>query len=166
MDFILLDDEGEIRVWLQDNNTGLFNSPIIEHLVSSTNDWMRTDIHNRLWLVNYNNDQYMDFVGLHADGTIIVWLQNGSNNRVGGYDIRELLVGDTNKWLNTELHRRLWITDHNGDGDADVIGIADDGDVVIWMQNNTTGLLGNYRVKEHFVSNATNWLTRYYHFRF
>lgn len=163
LDFIGLTNQGEVVVWTQDED-GKFNGHNgREYLVSNTMDWMRNDIHERLWLRDYEGDGDLDFIGLSNDGKVIVWTQD-ANGKFNGYNAKEHLVADTLDWMRTDIHRRLWLEDYEGDGDMDFIGLSNSGEVIVWTQD-ADGKFNGYNAKEHLVADTMDWMRNDIHER-
>jgi RHS repeat-associated protein len=101
--------------------------------VSPANQFFHSNLHARVWLSDVNGDGLSDLVGIN-DGGIFVHRNTGSSFLPHEGWLASPYVSPANQFFHLNLHARVWLTDVNGDGLPDFVGINDGG---IFIHRNT-----------------------------
>jgi lysophospholipase L1-like esterase len=88
---------------------------------------------SKIHLADFNGDHKLDYIYVHDDSSVEVWLNNGGDGR-GGWNYIGLVargVGVSGS--------KIRFADFNGDGKVDYYSVRDDSSVDIWLNNGGDG---------------------------
>jgi hypothetical protein len=125
-DLLWRNTNGSVVAWLMDGNTLTSATTLIGAQANPNTAW--SIIHTG----DLNGDGKDDIIWRNADGSIAVWLMNGTSLQSGSG-----ILGANSVW--TISH----VGDFNGDGKSDILWRHTDGSVAIWLMDGTTVLPGS-----------------------
>jgi hypothetical protein len=156
-DIVGIDSAG---VHWQLNTGGGFSAEEIQPSIFNTSQgWFATSIHNRVWLADINGDGLPDFVGIDSAG--VHWQLNTGNGFAAGQFQSSAFV-TSQGWFVTSIHDRVWLTDINGDGLPDFVGVDSAG--VHWQLNTGNGFSAEQVQSSAFVT-SQGWFATSLHNR-
>ncbi|MCX7747082.1 MAG: VCBS repeat-containing protein [Clostridia bacterium] len=128
--------DGRIMVMMA-NGDGTFQDIKVTQGVGFQSDqgWFSKDSAPRVWPADINGDGYADLVGIAYDGAVMVMISNGDGTFQDMRITQGIGFQSIDGWFAKEYSPRVWPADINGDGSADLVGIAFDGAVMVMMAN-------------------------------
>ena len=143
-------------VWQLNTGAGfgvVQSQPNLQFLPSS--GWFNIDIHNRVWVSDINGDSYPDILGLTNAG--IVWqLGTGAGFGMPQSQADNYFRPDAG-WFSPGFHGRVWVTDINGDGRPDILGI-NNGEIA-WQLNTGSGFANAVGIPNPQFLPSTGWFS-------
>jgi RHS repeat-associated protein len=106
--------------------------------ISPRHNFFSMGLNPRVWITDVNGDGLPDILGIN-DGGIFVHRNTGSSFLPHEAWLSSPYIAPGRQFFDSNLHARVWVTDVNGDGLPDIVGINDGG---IFVHRNTgTGFL-------------------------
>ncbi|MFH1814661.1 MAG: FG-GAP-like repeat-containing protein, partial [Pseudomonadota bacterium] len=151
-DFIGIDSAGVH--WQLNTGSGFSSKQFQSSAFITSQGWFATSIRNRVWLTDINGDGLPDFVGIDSVG--VHWQLNTGNGFTAEV-VQPSSFVTSQGWFVTSLHGRVWLTDINGDGLPDFIGIDNTG--VHWQLNTGDGFAAGQSQSSGFLT-SNGWFTQ------
>jgi hypothetical protein len=98
-------------------------------------DWWSTTTHPRIYLADASGDGRADWIGIASNGDVWVARSTGTAFDAAALWRAATVFSVANGWWTTATHPRVWLADVTGDGRADVLGVANNGD--LWVAEST-----------------------------
>jgi hypothetical protein len=103
---------------------------------SVNNSWFTTALNKRIWLGDVTGDGMADFVGAADNGDIWMSVATGTSFAPASNVRMASIFSATNGWYDPTWWDRVWLADVTGDLRADLVGVANNGD--IWVSEGTS----------------------------
>ena len=140
--------------WQLNTGSGFAAAQRADTTFQPSGGWFDPGIQNRVWIADVNGDGLPDILGATNGG--LYWQLNT------GTGFAAAQRADTNfqpagGWFDPTLQSRIWITDVNGDGLPDILGVTDSG--FYWQLNTGNGFAAAQRADTSFTISG-GWFTR------
>ncbi len=134
--------DGILKVWLANADGTAFITP--DHAWSTTSqNWT-----NWVWTGDFNGDGKTDIASGFPNGTIKVWLSNGSSF------VDQVWTTTATNWYSPSY---TWAGDFNGDGKTDIAVGFPDGTLKVWISSGSSFITPDHAWSTT-SQNWTNWV--------
>jgi hypothetical protein len=137
-DIVALGNDGSVRVSTALGDGG-FAAPATWHGASELGaSYQSTSLHRRVWMGDVNGDRRADVIAVANDATVKAMISTGTAFApLAPAGITSMFRWDTG-WYYTGTRERVFVTDLNGDGRSDILGIVWQG--YPWVSLNVNGV--------------------------
>ena len=147
---------GEIIVMLNQGN-GVFSAAIgSSDAFRTAESWFYTGYKQRVWPADVNGDGKTDLMGIDYSGRILYVLSNGNGTFSALQAGTMSEYKNAGQWFDISTRDRVWPADINGDGKADLVGVAYSGAIVV-MLNQGNGAFSAVIVSSNAFRTDENW---------
>ncbi|WP_344469891.1 VCBS repeat-containing protein, partial [Kitasatospora kazusensis] len=127
-DYIILGDDGSVHVYLNKGTDGHGGwQDYGQVAIGMTND------KSRVRFADWDGDGRADYIVINPDGSVHVMLNKGGDGHGGWQDLGQVAVGTTTN------PSQVTFADFDGDGKADYISTADNGNVNVYLNRGGDG---------------------------
>jgi Salmonella virulence plasmid 65kDa B protein/FG-GAP-like repeat len=126
------------------------------------NNWFSLSWNGIVWVVDVNGDGLPDILGSSDFG--LQWQLNKGNGFSASAKVQaQSHFSISAGWFDKTYHDRVWVTDINGDGLPDILGVADAG--LQWQLNTGNGFGGLQTQADHPFKPISSWFSKSTHNR-
>lgn len=98
-------------------------------------DWFNEATNKRVWVSDVTGDGLGDLVGIAQNGDVWVAPSQGDSFSAGRLWAPGTIFSTPSGWFDATYWDRVWLADVTGDGAADIVGVANNGD--LWVSEST-----------------------------
>ena len=118
-----------------DGGTPVTQTWLADSEFKTATGWWSTATNRRILVGDASGDARADLVGIASDGAVWVAVSTGAAFEPAVVWAEATLFSVGNGWFDAAFWDRLWLADVTGDGTADLVGIANNGD--LWIGEST-----------------------------
>jgi LasA protease len=93
--------------------------------------WLTTGVRQTVFAADVDGDGDEDFLGIAADGRFVITRSNGDGTFQSSYVNNTIGFPWGSNWFTPTIQPRVWVMDIDNDGDDDIVGNGDSGQIVV-----------------------------------